>query len=148
MFTGFTRAVTAIVAGSMLMLSGATMATADTASQARHAAAKVQMKHDQLQRALDAEDFGDISARLDQLRPVLDSIAGQTGFDSSMDELREARLASAELDAKIEQAELWMLSNPIEMIMGLVQGLLKTLLGLVTSLLGGGLPLPVGVSRT
>ncbi len=148
MFTGFTRAVAAIVAGSMLMLSGATMATADTASQARHAAAKVQMKHDQLQRAFEAENFGDISARLDQLRPVLDSIAGQAGFDSSMNELQEARLASAELDAKIEQAELAMLSNPIEMIMGLVQGLLKTLLGLVTSLLGGGLPLPVGVSRT
>ncbi|GAA3673099.1 hypothetical protein GCM10022267_69830 [Lentzea roselyniae] len=148
MFTGFTRAVTAIVAGSMLMLSGATMATADAASQARHAAAKVQMKHDQLQRALEAEDFRTISVRLDQLRPILDSIAGQSGFDSSMEELREARLASAELDAKIEQAELAMLSNPIEMIMGLVQSLLKTLLGLVTSLLGGGLPLPVGVSRT
>ncbi|WP_285752438.1 hypothetical protein [Lentzea sp. NBRC 105346] len=117
-----------------------TMATADTASQARQAAAKVQTMHDQLQSALEAEDFAGISDRLDQLRPVLDSIAGQPGFDSSMDELREAKLASAELDAKIEEAEMAMLSNPIEMITGLVQGLLKTLLGLVGSLLGGGLP--------
>lgn len=148
MFTGFTKAVTVIVAGSMLMLSGATMATADTVSQARHAAAKVQMKHDQLKRALETEDFRGIAVRLDQLRPVLDSIAGQNGFDTSMNELREARLASAELSAKIEQAELAMLSNPIEMIMNLAQGLLKTLLGLVTSLLGAGLPLPLPVSRT
>ncbi|RZS31241.1 hypothetical protein EV193_115120 [Herbihabitans rhizosphaerae] len=141
---GFLRIVAAVTAASAIAMSGAAMAQADTsppATAAQQDAATVQRMHDELKAAGDNKDLAGLESKLAELRPVLSGLAAKPLPKSTQDQVGVATQRANELEGQIPQAR--MSTDPLGLLGGLLSALLSALLDLVSSLLGGGLPVPV-----
>lgn len=143
------RMVTVIVTSAAMAAGGVGMATAAPADRGTGTAstssiaATIQGLQEQLANAVKAADVSAVTGVLDKVEGTVTGILGAKQFAKSAKVRTDASKAldlTNELQGKLAKARG---VDPLGMLNGLIQSLLETLAGLVDSVLGAGLPVPI-----